>query len=911
MMIPQTPFLSSRLWAVLCLIVVCLPLWAAAEASSVRLNWLEPNDGKVAAGTTLGTAWPMGLVDPASGFRLEDPSGQLPSVAVQSWPLAYWPDGSLKWSGHAVAPEFFEGEGFDLRPVAEAPIEGALRVVESDEVIEIDTGTMRVRVPKGGDRLIRSIDRDGHPSVRNGRLVALRQDQDRAEPGNPLEVAAFQSRIDRVELEQSGPQRAVVRLEGMHVSEEGRAWLPFVVRLYFYAGDASLRMLHTFIYDGDVQEDFIGGLGVRFEVPMRGHLHDRHVRFSGEEKGLWGEAVRGLTGLRRDPGEEVRAAQIAGRATPPLEEWWQRVVDGLERIPAFGDFTLFQPTPDSFAIRKRTAPGHAWLDSAYGGRASGLVYVGSPQGGAAFALRDFWQSHPSQLDVRGATTDAAEVTLWLWAPDAQSMDLRFYHDGMGLDTHEEQLAAMDMTYEDYEPGFGDAKGVARTSELRIWALEATPARERLVKMARTAAAPPQLVARPEDYKAAGVFADALWDLPDRSTPAKAAIEDQLDFYFEHYQREVDQRNWYGFWNYGDVIHSYDRDRHVWRYDIGGFAWANSELSPDIWLWYTFLRTGRADVFRMAEAMTRHTGEVDVYHLGRFAGLGTRHNVQHWGDSAKQLRISTAANRRFFYFITADERTGDLMREVLGAERRLVDVPPGRKLGRPPPDLEGKPYSMMMNLGTDWNAVAAAWLTEWERTGEPEYRDRLLTAMRSIGEMEHGLLSSGTGFNPETGRFYRVGEGLSASHLAMVFGGVEINAELLQLLDVPAYEAAFIQYGRFFNAPREEKEAIVGRPYGRNLNLGQAHSRMTAYAAWKLDDDALAERAWSEFFGAAAGPEVMQKPYPLERIEPPLVLEPLWYTRVSTNGVSQFGLTAIQNLALIGEHAPQTVPENRE
>jgi hypothetical protein len=48
---------------------------------------------------------------------------------------------------------------------------------------------------------------------------------------------------------------------------------------------------------------------------------------------------------------------------------------------------------------------------------------------------------------------------------------------------------------------------------------------------------------------------------------------------------------------------------------------NSELSTDLWLWYAYLRTGRADVFRMAEAMTRHTGEVDVYHLGRFKGSG--------------------------------------------------------------------------------------------------------------------------------------------------------------------------------------------------------------------------------------------------------------------------------------------------
>ena len=67
----------------------------------------------------------------------------------------------------------------------------------------------------------------------------------------------------------------------------------------------------------------------------------------------------------------------------------------------------------------------------------------------------------------------------------------------------------------------------------------------------------------------------------------------------------------GFWDYGDVMHSYDNERHVWRYDLGGMAWDNTELGTDMWLWYSFLRTGRADVFRMAEAMTRHTSEVDT------------------------------------------------------------------------------------------------------------------------------------------------------------------------------------------------------------------------------------------------------------------------------------------------------------
>ena len=34
--------------------------------------------------------------------------------------------------------------------------------------------------------------------------------------------------------------------------------------------------------DGDEQKDFIKGLGIRFDVPMRQQTHNRHVRFAGE-----------------------------------------------------------------------------------------------------------------------------------------------------------------------------------------------------------------------------------------------------------------------------------------------------------------------------------------------------------------------------------------------------------------------------------------------------------------------------------------------------------------------------------------------------------------------------------------------------------------------------------------------------
>jgi hypothetical protein len=76
------------------------------------------------------------------------------------------------------------------------------------------------------------------------------------------------------------------------------------------------------------------------------------------------------------------------------------------------------------------------------------------------------------------------------------------------------------------------------------------------------------------------------------------------------------------------------------------------LGTDLWLWLSFFRTGRADVFRIAHALTRHLSETDTHHTGPFAGLGSRHNVSHWGDGAKEARITGSWLRRPFYYITS-------------------------------------------------------------------------------------------------------------------------------------------------------------------------------------------------------------------------------------------------------------------
>ncbi|WP_343640196.1 Tat pathway signal sequence domain protein [Roseateles sp.] len=891
-----------------------LPLDLDPEA----LRWLDRLAPPAHAGVAWGWPWPRGQVRRGQAFALRDGDGRL--QALQGWPLAWWPDGSVKWSGHALPPATTPpGEGARAwRVVALPPGKTApspltpLRVEETADAVIVDTGVIRCTVPRRGDTLVASITRGGVEIARELRLIADADDAPDDE-GAPRRRLRSRGELESVDIEQRGPHRAVLRLRGRHraltdaASQDGftagagaRAWLPFDLRLYLHAGGDALRIMHSWVFDGDPQRDFPRGLGLIADVPLRDPLQDRHLRFAGAaegpDAGLWGEAVRGLTGLRRDPGAEVRAAQLEGRACPPDGTWQRTVRELQDHIPAWGDFSLTQHSPDAFQIRKRTRPGHTWIHAADGARAAGLGYVGGPGGGLAFGLRDFWQRHPAQLEVRGAHTGMAQVRLWWHSPDAPAMDLRPYHDGLGQHSFEQQRQGLEVTYEDYEPGFDSAVGVGRSHEITLFALAATPGRERLLQLARLVQTPPQLVAAPRRYLDTQVFGP-LWSLPDRGTPANAAIEDRLDSLFDFYRREAEQRRWTGFWDHGDIRHTYDADRHEWRYDVGGFAWDNSELSPDLWLWVAFLRSGRADIFRFAEAMVRHTSEVDTYHLGRFQGLGTRHGVLHWSDSAKQLRISTAAYRRHYHYLTADERIGDVLHALREADRTLITLDPGRKLGaRPAGAGDG-----LLGVGTDWGALLANWLTEWERSGDPRWRERIRRGMASVAAMPHGFFSAATaGYELESGALIDVSGGrVGASHLSAVFGLAEMAADLIALVDVPGFEDAWLQYCVLFNAPVEEQRRALGAPHGGGGALRVGHSRLTAYAAWRRRDAALAARAWREFLS-----DERHGPLQTRRIAGPAVLRPVDEAPgLSTNEAAQWALAAIQNLALIGEALP--------
>ncbi|WP_159518085.1 exo-rhamnogalacturonan lyase family protein [Sunxiuqinia indica] len=867
------------------------------EASVVKLKWLGDHPPKLSTGVSWGVPFSEGAIKKSDQFVLTNTQDQ--QLPVQSWPLAYWPDGSIKWIGLSTVASKGGGSTFNLQSNdAEASSSEEPIVLNNPNELQINNGLIQCVIPKEGSKIIQSLSVNHQEAASAGQLICFAQEGPGVELGNQPTINQFIGKIEKVELEQNGPVRAVVKIEGKHVAKNGtKQWLPFIVRLYFYQGQQAVRMVHTIIYDGDQHEDFIRGLGVFFDVPLNETWYNRHVRFSGEDGRLWDEPVQPLKGRRPfiHNQENLYEKQLRGERIPEIDALDKGNQFLVKHWASWNDFQLVQHNAEGFRVKKRTNDQSAWIDAGAGGRSNGLAFVGDVSGGLAICMRDFWQSFPSSLEVRDATTDQAELRAWLWSPEAEAMDMRHY-DTLQWGHN------LNASYEDVQPGHSTPTGVGRTTELVLFASSDVPSYETLSDLAEQVNNPPLLTATPEYIHQTSVF--GVWSLPDRSTKGKLWIENQLDNAFEYYQLEVEQRHWYGFWDYGDVMHAYDSDRHVWMYDIGGFAWDNTELMPNMWLWYSYLRSGREDIFRTAEAMTRHTGEVDVYHLGEFEGLGSRHNVRHWGCGAKEVRIAQAALGRFYYYLTTDERTGDLMQASVEASNRAIgNLDPLRLI------LDKSEYPTHARFGPDWLALVGNWMTAWERTGNDQYKERILTGVKSLDKMPYGFFSgkgAAMGYDPETYKLYQLHpQDIGYSHLSVLMGGPEIAFELTNLIDNSTWDKRWMQFCKLYAQPVDSVE----KAFGVEVKLGDPapwYSRLPAYYAKRTGNQDYAKMAWEMFFNADSKWGVTS--FKMEKFTGIQSLEPIYEVKgVSTNNTAQWCLNAIELLELIGDQLPEDNP----
>ena len=249
-----------------------------------------------------------------------------------------------------------------------------IRVAESDDLLSIDTGALRIdfrrsfeagRPPAAPAVISRcrvKADDGWHDVLRGDGPVVYLQDAhgtryDSLSSGFAPEVV----------LEEAGPLRACVLIKGFLASAAGIRFCPYQLRVHLYAGMADVRIFHTFVFDQDPKRVELSAVGVDLPLAL---------------------------------GERLRAAAGSDGAAAHWCEHWETM-------------DVLQDDDRRYRVLRDGQPFGA------GTRMPGWVSLAGSRASATVAVRDAWQEFP-----KGFTLSDRGIDVGIW-PEACGRTLAF------------------------------------------------------------------------------------------------------------------------------------------------------------------------------------------------------------------------------------------------------------------------------------------------------------------------------------------------------------------------------------------------------------------------------------------------------------------------------------------------------
>ena len=450
--------------------------------------------------------------------------GQHDCTPLQSWPLAWWPDGSLKWTAHALSAAARAADG-PFEVIARRERHEARRQRERERErrhgIEIDTGRFVCRLARRAPTSSTRSRAAGREALRDGHLVLLRQDRAASTADAQVTQENFESTIEKLTLEQRGPARAVVKVEGRHAHGE-RSWLPFTLRLYFYAGSDAVRVLHTIVFDGDESQRLHPRPRPALPTPLTrraarpARAFRRRAAWRVRRGGARPDRTAARSRRRRARGADRGrggADHRAGRQQPAA------IHSGVRRLDAVAAERGLLHDPQAHHGWPRVARRRARSHAPAGSGTSAARRAASPSASAT-----------SGKAIRRSSTSAARTTdraerhaVGVGARRAaDGPALLSRRSGPGHVREAARRAVSRSPTRTTSPASARRCGVARTSELMLWVLPSTPdARAPRRSSPTRCASPPHGRRTPQHARRRRACSADSFSLPDRTTPANA------------------------------------------------------------------------------------------------------------------------------------------------------------------------------------------------------------------------------------------------------------------------------------------------------------------------------------------------------------------------------------------------------
>lgn len=612
----------------------------AFASDTIRIKVERATPG---APLTIGLPFAQGSLQSPDLVRVLDNQGR--EIACQTTQVTNWEpvDYSVKWLWvfffSTGDEEYLVEYGPDVRP---APIQGdRIRIKNAQRTGQssvIDTGPLRFTVKKGCggfiDEVMLDTEGDGFDTsdtiavCRGGRGSFLDLLDD-------LGIDTSTADITRTVRERgSGPLHSILRLEGNYTYDrDDNRDSPFVIRIHLYAGQSYIRVFHTLTYTGVPDK----------HAPVTG-IHKNIALYAGDE--LINDSETADTGWTV-PNDQIAATGLSlhyklngslnfttGYTEGP---WWQPGQRMLYRSRADDpqSFSVFQtgPKPDRIPPVPNSSPEERiegfqasirlndtlQKESA---RAEGWADLSDDRWGVSMGIRHFLEEYPKEIFF---DTEELEGVAYAWSPGAGPMSFA------RASTRREQGMIDNF-----------AEGITKTSELVFYFHRAEVSAEQVRQTMDYFLHPPVPHADAETYAQSKVYGQ----FSPRGNDFQG-MERSLDYRFEWELFNQHWEPWYGMFDYGDQKNSYYRDD--WH------RWQNNEPAIDFMWWLQFMRTGNPDYYLTAEAMSRHTMDVDNIHWPTdppyygdtndaidywewkarkstatpYLGIGRRHANQHW------------------------------------------------------------------------------------------------------------------------------------------------------------------------------------------------------------------------------------------------------------------------------------------
>jgi YetA-like protein len=493
---------------------------------------------------TCGIPWPRGKLKDGSFLRLRDDAGKL--VAFQSRVLDRWPDGSVRWLLLDWQASLTGNTRYWLSTVAPAEIQmhdgDRLVVFHKDKQIVVDTAAARFLLGLGaGTELISASQGPGGSASRAS--LSVLDDRGRA----------YVTHINRLEIEENGPLRSAVHMQGDFRHKGAKPLALFSARLHFFAGSPTVRFAITLRNPRKAEHP--GGL---WDLGNGGSVYFRDAYLTvalppGPEETVLRFSV--------EPGTAFESS------VPPLEIYQDS--SGGANWRSSNHVNRHHVVPNTFCgYRLRLA-----CKERTGRRAIPVVCLTRGKAALSVAMPSFWQNFPKAVEA-----------------SKETLVLRLFPSQYG-DVHELQ-GGEQKTHEFYV-AFGPDQV---TKEQLAWARS-----------------PLHAGATPEWYCASSVVPYLIPRAMDPNEQYVRLVDAAIQGVdtFESKREVVDE---YGWRHFGDIYGDHEAVFH--KGPVPLVSHYNNQYDAIAGFAFQYLRSGDVRWFRHMDELATHVTDIDIYHTDR-------------------------------------------------------------------------------------------------------------------------------------------------------------------------------------------------------------------------------------------------------------------------------------------------------